>query len=136
MWEEFLNWIKLKFKIQQNSLRPLFEEREIWYCVFGQNIGREINGKNNPDYSEKLFLRPALVLKKLNKESFIGIPLTSKQKVGSWFYEIEIRDANSYLVFSQIRSFDAKRLKYSIAKIGISEFKNIQNKFTEFLVKK
>ncbi len=136
MWEEFLTWIKLKFKIQQNSLRPLFEEREIWYCVFGQNIGREINGKNNSNYSEKLFLRPVFILKKLNKESFIGIPLTSKEKVGSWFYKLEIRGSCSYLVFSQIRSFDAKRLQYSTSKVGVNEFQNIQNKFIEFLVKK
>jgi mRNA interferase MazF len=136
MFKDFINWFKIKPILDNLQQRPLFEEREVWYCSFGENIGREVNGKNNPNYSDKLFLRPVLIFKKLNKETFIGLPLTSKEKTGTWFYRIKIHNSESRIIFSQIRTMDAKRLKFQIYKIGKKEFQDILIRFTLFLSKK
>ena len=45
----------------------------------GQNIGFEQNGKG------KEFIRPVLIYKKLTKDMFIGIPLTTTNREGSFF---------------------------------------------------
>jgi mRNA interferase MazF len=51
---------------------PLFKERDIWWVSIGVNVGFEEDGKH-----EK-FLRPVLILKKFNKELFLGIPNSDK----------------------------------------------------------
>ena len=47
--------------------------------AIGENAGVEINGK------QELFLRPVLIMKKLNKFGFMAIPLTSKEHAGLWY---------------------------------------------------
>jgi mRNA interferase MazF len=87
MFKKFLEWIGLKEKIHNKKSVPLyFNEGEIWWCAVGENIGIEINGKG------KLFSRPVFVYKKLSKDGFLGIPLTTQEKKGSWFIEIDFKD--------------------------------------------
>ncbi len=44
--KNFLDWFTLKPKLDQKNIRPLFNEREIWWCSIGINIGCETDGKN------------------------------------------------------------------------------------------
>ncbi len=74
--KDFDGWIKIKKEIHfKGSIRTI-KEGEIWWCKIGENVGKEICGKG------KDFLRPVLIVRKLNKYSFIGIPLTSKEHEG------------------------------------------------------
>jgi hypothetical protein len=74
--KNFADWFRLKPVLDnaEDLNRVLFQEREVWNCHWGANIGFEIDGKNRD------FLRPALVFKKLSHNTFIGIPLTSKKQ--------------------------------------------------------
>jgi mRNA interferase MazF len=105
-----LNWCRIKISLWEKSSRILFKEGEIWWCRVGMNVGVEIYGKGSS------FTRPILVLKKLNAEFFVGIPLTSKKKEGSWFAPVIYNEKEGRAVLSQVRAFDGRRL---VSRIGI-----------------
>jgi hypothetical protein len=113
-FKNFLNWFTLKPKLEKQKFRLSFREREIWYLYFGTNIGFEMDGKEE-------FLRPCLVIKKLSKETFYAIPLTSKAKNGSWYYPSFVQNKVGRYVFSQMKLVD--RLKYFVETISEKEFK-------------
>ena len=71
--KDFKGWMKLKEKIHKKGSFRTFREGEIWWCKVGENVGSEICGKG------KDFLRPVVVVNKLSKYNFIGVPLTSKK---------------------------------------------------------
>jgi hypothetical protein len=109
--EKFDDWNELKKDVHFDEIKiPQYSERDIWFITMGQNIGSEIYGKGQDH------LRPVLILKKFGK-SFIGIPLTSKQKSenNKFFMYLgifgESRKEN-WVCLSQLRLFDAKRLWY------------------------
>jgi mRNA interferase MazF len=106
----FDEWSILKKCISVKSSLGKYHEREIWWCSLGKNIGNEQDGKNNN------FERPVLVLKKWNKDFFIGIPMTTKNKVKSkdekFYYKYFSDEENqgSYFMLTQVRVFISKRL--------------------------
>jgi len=59
MWENFKNWIDIKFRIHEDNRRPFFNQREIWWASLGQNIGDEENGKGVN------FMRPVIIIIKI-----------------------------------------------------------------------
>ena len=61
MNKDFEAWSKLKITLDCEHNAPVFNEREVWWCCIGVNIGDESNGKN------RLHNRPVLVLRKFNK---------------------------------------------------------------------
>ncbi|HVM76787.1 MAG TPA: type II toxin-antitoxin system PemK/MazF family toxin [Candidatus Paceibacterota bacterium] len=119
-----LGWCRVKFSIQYAKSDIFqFHEREIWWCHIGVNVGTEILGKN------ERFERPVLVYKKLAKESFLGIPLTTQLKTGSWYVPIDVKGISIRVVLSQIRIFDSKRLINKIDQIGAEKFSEIKKGF-------
>lgn len=125
--KNFLDWFQLKPKLDNLTQSASFSEREIWYCHFGVNVGFEIDDKKSE------FLRAVLVFKKLSKETFIGIPLTSKAKNGSWYYPSFVDNKNGSYLFSQVKSIDSKRLFSRIERIDSEEFDKIKTAFLQFL---
>jgi len=124
----FDQWNTKKQQIQKNKQTLKFRERDIFFMSIGQNIGYETYGKG------ELFLRPVLVLKKLTKETFIGVPLTSKSKSGSFYFSFKYkRDLTSIAVLSQIRIFDIKRACYYSGEIKIRDFANLKTKINNLL---
>jgi len=68
--KNFLVWFELKPKLNQNNHKPpLLQEREIWWCHLGENIGTEISGKSNN------FTRPVVIYKKLSQHTFSALSL-------------------------------------------------------------
>ncbi len=63
--KDFDGWIDLK-KLLSSKNPPTFQEREIWWCSIGINVGFEIDGKNDK------YLRPVLIFRKFNKNIFFG----------------------------------------------------------------
>jgi mRNA-degrading endonuclease toxin of MazEF toxin-antitoxin module len=133
--KDFNSWIEVKSHLHNKDKAPMLKEREIWWCSVGVNVGHEMDGKNSKTTTKKDFTRPVLVFKKLSHTAFLGIPFTSKDKKGSWFYPLSIKDVESKLIFSQIRSFDSKRLQRRIEQIGSVEFERINKAFINFLKK-
>jgi len=121
MVKNFENWHRKKAKIDAKSNRPNFHEREVWWCALGVNVGFEMDGKGE-DYA-----RPVLIIKVFNKEIFVCIPLTTRQKIGKYYMPIDMGDGTERMVIlSQIRLVDARRLEEKVATIKNEHFRAIK----------
>ena len=121
-------WNKKKKEISQRENLKQFRERDILLMSVGHNIGYEQFGKGEE------FLRPVLVYKKFNAQTFLAIPLTSKIKdTESHFSFIFTKDKISTANFSQLKTMDIKRIKYKMGKIKYKDFINLREKLSEFL---
>jgi len=136
--KNFVEWFKLKPKIDIKKHKPpLFKEREIWWCVVGENIGSEISGKNSR------FTRPVIIYAKLSSYTFLGIPTTTqffdqngKERNGSWYEKIGVSNNDMLAVVGQIRIFDYRRLDKVMAQIDSDDFDRIKTKFNSLFYKK
>jgi len=125
--EIFDKWNEVKKNIDLIQKDINLKEGNIYLVSIGKNIGNESYGKG------EIFLRPILVIKKLGHNYFIGIPLTSKRKVGSYFFEFKYKDKFSYAMFNQVRTFNSKRILKYHGKISKKEFIDLKDKFIKFL---
>jgi mRNA-degrading endonuclease toxin of MazEF toxin-antitoxin module len=124
MKKDFNKWNEIKKKL--DARKPVYvSEREIWFCSVGLNVGSEQSGKH------EFFERPVLVIKKVTLNTFIGVPLTSNKKTGSWYVKIESTDSSA--IISQIKLFDTRRLARKITIVTIPEFDRIKNKVKDYI---
>lgn len=131
MDKNFPAWLKLKEDLHQSNHKPpYFKQREIWWCSLGENVGAEMNGKN------KFFRRPVLVIKKLDRYSFLGIPLTGKSKKGTWYVAITHGENKSTAVVSQLRHLDYRRLDKRMATLDEGDFSRVLEALMRFIVQK
>ncbi len=125
----FDEWNQVKRKLSQKEKIIDFYQGNIYFMSIGKNIGHEVYGK------EQLFLRPVLVYKKLTKTTFLGIPLTSQKKEGSYFFQFSYKkDKVSIAMFNQMRVYDIRRSRYLSGKINKKTYKNLENKIQEFMI--
>ena len=121
-------WNNLKKKLANKNKVIKFSQGNIYFMSVGHNIGYEIYGHDD------LFLRPVLVYRKLSSTSFIGIPLTSKQKEGNYYFTFRYTDKTlSTACLNQIRTFDIKRAEYYDGYIKLSDYSKLRDKLKEFL---
>jgi hypothetical protein len=59
MEKDFFGWAKVKANLHHKRKINYFNEREVWWCAMGANIGHEQDGKG------KLWTRPVLILRKI-----------------------------------------------------------------------
>lgn len=129
--KNFIDWFQLKIRIDTHEHKPpFFKDGEIWWCSIGENIGGEISGKGT------YFRRPVLVLRKLDAFSFIGIPLTSKHKTGSWYSHREIKGKDNYFVLSQARHVDYRRMDKIFCTMRHEEYMGVVSDFIAFITHK
>lgn len=114
--KNFDQWNKEKKIIDSITNQQLFQEREIWWCSIGENIGYEQNGKHTH------FERPVLILRKYNTGLFLGVALTSKAKKNRFHHEIT---PGSFAILSQIRTYSAKRLIRKMKKTTSKQFDEV-----------
>jgi len=124
---EFDRWNEIKKEIQKRQNILKFNVREIFFIYLGKNIGFEQNGEGEE------FLRPVLILRKFNKRFFLGILLTRKFKNNNYYFMIE---ENSYAILSQVRTFDAKRLRYFHKRLNEKKFYKLIDILKEKLLPK
>lgn len=74
-----------------------------------------------------------LVLKKFSKDVFIGIPLSTSNKEGRYYFKFDFQGEKSNALLSQIRLFDAKRLKDKLGRLPKSIFKEIRQKVKDLI---
>jgi mRNA interferase MazF len=91
-------------------------EREVWWAAIGVNIGTEMDGKNEQHE------RPVLVVRKLGKEQFLGIPLTSRVKEGVFYIPIKYNDRVGTACISQVRVMSICRLLRKIGRTRSEDF--------------
>lgn len=127
MKRDYLGWYKLKATIEQQRNAPDFSQRDVWWCSLGANIGFEEDGKNDN------FERPVLIIRKFNKELFIGLPLTSTKKDSAFYHPVSVAHKKSAVILSQQRALSAKRLLRKIGRVGEADFSTILIKVAELL---
>jgi mRNA interferase MazF len=97
-------WDKFSRKLEDSTGASFFKEREIWWVSIGINVGHEEDGKGE-QYS-----RPVLILKKFNKYTFSGIPLSTTKKVGHYHHRFIFEEKENVALLGQIKTFDSRRL--------------------------
>jgi mRNA-degrading endonuclease toxin of MazEF toxin-antitoxin module len=120
------DWCRITFALTKRDRKTLFNEGEIWWCHIGMNVGVEIYGKGTG------FTRPVVVFKKFGTHSFLGIPLTTQKKEGSWYVSCMCGGKERRAVLNQIRTLDSRRLTKKIGALGVSNFQKIKDQFLIF----
>lgn len=113
--KDFDGWIVIKKKIHFKASIRTIKDGEIWWCKIGENVGKEICGKG------KDFLRPILIVKKLSKYNFIGVPLTSKKHEGDWYIRFTFKNKEEYAVVAQVENVSVYRLHYKMGEVPQSD---------------
>ena len=122
-WNSIKQGLDAKNTIDTAPKIPRIKEGEIWWSACGKNIGTEINGKN------ELFERPILILKKLSQFTFMAMPLTSKEKSGSWYVHFVFRDRNQYAAICQAKSMSVFRLYRKMGMVPKSDLEMVRDGF-------
>lgn len=124
--EVFDNWNNLKKDIHTNKNRIHFRQGEIWFVSIGQNIGYEVYGKGEN------FLRPVIIFRKINKNTFMALPLTSKIKDDKFHCIVEFKDKQNSAILTQVKTIDAKRLAYKTGNLDKNVFEKLEKSFVDF----
>lgn len=125
--EKYDNWNSKKKEIANRKSDIVFSEGDIWWCSVGINIGTEVFGKGEN------FRRPILVLRKLSHDACIGIPITSKEKIGTWFQEIKFNNQINWAMLYQIRMIHINRFQRRLAVIDYNSLLAVKEKLQQLL---
>jgi mRNA interferase MazF len=128
--KDFVAWATKKNLLDQiqDTKIPYFDEREIWYCSMGHNVGYEQDGKG-PEY-----WRPVLIVKKYNQHLFTGIPLTSKIKNFPFYFGIgNIDNKNAMAILSQTKAYSSKRLINKVEMLDKTIFNATKKAASEYI---
>ncbi|MEA1880275.1 MAG: type II toxin-antitoxin system PemK/MazF family toxin [Campylobacterota bacterium] len=110
-------WNEVKKFVDERENIINFKEREIFWTRIGENVGFEQNGKGNE------FSRPVLVVKKLNKQLFFGVPLSTSIKSGNYFYQFSfLPNKISTALLVQAKVYDMKRVDTKMGMINKDDF--------------
>ncbi|KND51548.1 MAG: hypothetical protein AB202_03185 [Parcubacteria bacterium C7867-007] len=113
MIKRFFDWTRLKRQLDLVKEKEFsFSEGQIWWCHTGENIGHELNGKGTG------FARPVLILKKYDQYTFLGLPLTTKNKFGTWYVSLYTKAGLRTVVLSQERTFGYRRMQNRIQHVS------------------
>ena len=122
MFKRFIDWIHTKINIDEKERsETVINEREVYWCSLGENVGDEENGKG------EVFRRPVLIFKKFNNHIFWGIPMSSKKKENFYYKRMVLKDVEQSVILSQLRLLDTKRLDTKIGYLSEPDFIEIQN---------
>ena len=127
MIKDYENWHKYKSHLDSRDNPPSINEREVWWCSIGSNIGSEVEGKS------KFFNRPVLILRKYNKALFLGVPLTTKIKENRFYIKIDFLGKQQCALISQIRVYDSKRLTHLMGHLPSDEYNKIKKSIRDML---
>ncbi|MCK4387080.1 MAG: type II toxin-antitoxin system PemK/MazF family toxin [Candidatus Pacebacteria bacterium] len=125
--KNFRDWFKLKTKINNGNKIIYFHERELWWINLGVNVGSEQDGVGYK------FLRPVVIIKKFNKKIFWGIPLTTKDKKGLFYYHFNFKNKKEIAEISQLKLIDSKRLVTKMGTLDKDNFDKIKKITRDFL---
>lgn len=124
---EYDEWNTKKKALAKREEKFFFKTGDIWWCSLGLNIGTESYGKG------ETFRRPMLIIKKLSGNSCIAIPLTSKEKVGTWFQEVTLHGEKKWAMLHQIRMVHTNRFQRRLAVLDDDDFKRVKLKLKALL---
>jgi len=126
-FETFKTWIKFKYSLNIRKRKVILKEGRIMWCSFGQNIGYEIYGKGEQ------FSRPVIIYKVLGAYTFLGIPLTSKIKKGSWYFNFMHKGVSQTVILAQLRIMDSKRLLNDFGYLDEKDYQRLRKNIKNFI---
>ena len=128
MSKKFDNWNEVKKHTEHINNIPQFKAREIYHAKIGENIGFEQSGKGED------FVRPVLIIKRVSKDMFFGVPLSTTARDGSFFYSFEfLEGVLSTALLVQTKLFSSKRLLNKIGMIKKDDFENLRKKLNDLM---
>lgn len=105
MHKDFDKWNNLKKQIHVQSENKFYRSREIWWCSLGINVGFEQDGTSEESQ------RPVLIIRGFSKNVCLVVPLTTSTKNNPYHVSIgKVDDKEAFVIISQIRLIDTKRL--------------------------
>ena len=123
----FKTWMPVKERLHYFGGHPNISEREVWWASVGENVGSEICGKGRE------CMRPVIVFRKLDRYSFLAIPLTSKNHEGSWYAHFELNGKKQTAVVSQIECMSVLRLRRKIGDLTNGDFQIVEKAFKKLI---
>jgi mRNA interferase MazF len=128
--KDFDSWNSRKKEVNDSHRKLFYHEREVWWSSVGVNVGYEIDGKNEN------FERPVLVLRKVNQNQFIGLPITSQDKKGFFYVEARFSDDEGAgnVNISQLRVFSSNRLLRKMGMVRGDDYLNIKKRVVDYLL--
>ena len=128
MKKEFNKWNIIKQDTQNIKNKVYFKQRDIFWAKVGQNIGYEQNGKGEQ------FARPVLIIKRYTNDMFLGIPLSTTLRNGSFYFQFTFKDDKiSTALLVQHKLYSSKRLVKKIGMINKNDFANLQIKLKSLI---
>lgn len=128
MDKDFDKWNNKKKYIEAHRKdRIFFNERDIWWCSVGKNIGYEENGKN------EFFERPVLIIKKFNNSLAWVLPMTSKFKMSPYYFKLNNDQTTDSILLSQLRVISVKRFSRFMKRISPYEFAEVIGRIIDIL---
>ncbi len=118
--KDFNSWNEKKKLIHSADFQRFVNEREIWWCSIGLNVGDEEDGKNDQ------FERPVLVIKKFNRNIVLVVPLTTKLKTNKYYFHFKDPQGQFAAILSQLRLISTKRFTRRIHRIRQDQFDEIK----------
>lgn len=125
--KKFNEWNEVKKETEHISDKVYFKERDIFWTRIGENIGFEQNGKGNE------FQRPILVVKKYTNDMFLGVPLSTTIRDGSFYFSFTLDNKTSTALLVQHKLCSNKRLMKKIGMINKRDFENLKIKLHDLI---
>lgn len=125
--KDFDTWNTVKKLTETRSDNFGIHEREIWWTSFGLNIGVETDGKNND------FERPALIIRKFNRQMVWVLPTTLQVKNEKFHEKFSLEDKEYFVAITQLRTISTKRFLRKIGTMSKEDFKKVKQRVSEFL---
>lgn len=119
MPKDFDSWNQIKKKIDIREKLVFCNQREIWWCSLGLNVGVEEDGKN------QLFERPVLIIKVFNERMLRVAPLTGKIKEDKYHITINYNNRSGSVILSQLKTISSKRLSRKLCRLDKKQFAKV-----------
>jgi len=129
MQKDFDKWNQVKKLTNDKPGTFGIHEREIWWISFGVNVGVEIDGKN------EYFDRPALVLRKFNRQMVWILPTTQQAKDERFYEKFPFGGNTFFVALTQIRTVSTKRFLRKIGMLSQKDFNRVKARVIEFVQK-
>ncbi len=126
-------WNEVKKSITEKQTKFRIKPREIYWIRIGQNVGDEEYGKG------KNFARPVIVVKKLTKDLFIGIPTSTTIKDNDYFHSFAYNNRQKgelevSAMILQFKTFSMKRMMGKMGVVNKNDFEKILEKSRKLFV--
>lgn len=121
MKKDFDTWNEEKKRIHERGIDKLYHAREIWWCSLGVNVGFEQDGTGEESQ------RPVLIVRGFSKQVCLAVPLTTSTKKNPYHIAIgEVDGKPAFVIISQMRLIDTKRLVNKVGVVGAVLFEHIR----------